>query len=177
MGMNNKPIALLPPPPPDVGRTHRNQVRLQIWLPLALAAIVILVLMVLVVLANGTGTPSIHVWGNVAAMYVILPVLMLSLVLMAVLGGLVYLMTRVLKVTPRYLHLAQAYASYVAAMSKLWADRLANPVLMLRGIGAGWWAFKKEVRRGRAASRQQAADRERAEAELRRQTSASSTTH
>ncbi len=77
----------------------------------------------------------------------IVPVVVASFFLLAILSGFVYLFARLLKILPPYTQLAQSYVSYAAAVVRYWCDRIAAPVIHLRGYLAGIEAAYKALRK------------------------------
>ena len=79
--------------------------------------------------------------ADIAAIWVIIPMMFLMLVIVALTGALVYGMSKLLKVSPHYTGMAQQYVLRFAAEVRLWADRAVKPVLVVRS-----WAgiFRKK---------------------------------
>ena len=65
-----------------------------------------------------------------------MPIMIASLIFFLVLGGLVYLMKRLLNITPTYTGLAQDFVHKLAIRIRLAADALVKPVIFVDGLGA-----------------------------------------
>lgn len=132
------PPSRLPPVAPNP--THRRQVLWQIWVPLGVSLAMMLALMVLTVLGTGNPAGSISVtkWSHLSAVFLILPVLFISLMTMLVLFACVYGLNRLLGAAPKYLRVAQLYAARGAAYARHYANRAVNPVISVKSDGFAW---------------------------------------
>jgi len=63
------------------------------------------------------------------------------LIFLAILAGLVYLMKKLLNVTPTYTSMAQDYVHKAAGYVKRGADAVVKPIFILDGLGASIKAF------------------------------------
>ena len=78
-------------------KQHRKEVFWQIWLPIGIGALALLALGVMAGLSLQGGTDSAARWGNIAVMWLILPVFALGLLSLSLLFGLIF---GVFKLTP-----------------------------------------------------------------------------
>ena len=111
---------------------HRRDVTRQILLPVILAAVIGVGLAALSIYAATGGSPGVSLWADIAAIWIIIPVMLLMLVILALTIALVYGLTRLLKVSPRYTGIAQEYALWFNAQVSLWADKIVKPVLVIK---------------------------------------------
>jgi hypothetical protein len=111
---------------------HRRDFNLNILFPVILAVFIVLGLAVLAIFGATGSSPAVSLWADIAAIWVIIPMMFLMLVIVALTGAIVYGMNRLLKVSPRYTGLAQEYVLWFAAEVRLWADRAVKPVLIIR---------------------------------------------
>jgi len=111
---------------------HRRDVNINILLPVILAALVVVGLAVLAIFGATGNNAAVSLWADVAAIWVIIPMMFLMLVIVVLTGAIVYGMSRLLKVSPHYTGLAQEYALWFAAEVRLWADRAVKPVLLVK---------------------------------------------
>lgn len=111
---------------------HRRDVNRQIILPMVLATVVIVSLAVLAGIAASRGEAGVSIWADIATIWVIVPLMFGMLILLALVGGLAYGLTRLLEVTPRYTGLAQVYVQWFNAQVTIWADKLTGPVLGIK---------------------------------------------
>jgi hypothetical protein len=140
--MENSSVSTPPakPVPPKVTTPesdHRRQMLWQVWLPLGVALLVCLTLCILIVVSASHASPELTRWSNTSAIWMIILIAPPALLVLAVLGGLVYLLARLLRIIPPYAHLAQAYVDLFAARVHHWLDRIVEPVLQVQGFFAG----------------------------------------
>ena len=112
---------------------HRNQVMRQIILPVALSALLLVGIVVLVSYATFSQGGDVGRWAAISTMWVILPMLLGGLVVLAILGGLIYLMWRALKALPYYTGIAQDYVFIARGYIIRGANMLVKPILSLDG--------------------------------------------
>ena len=68
-----------------------------------------------------------------------------GLMLLAVLAGFIFLISRLLRLLPPYAHLAQAYTAYFAALVRYGLDKLVKPVIAVNAFFASWQALNKRI--------------------------------
>ena len=105
---------------------------LQIILPISLAVLLILAVAVLIALAAFRGTGDVSTWAAIATIWIVIPLMVLMLVLLLLAWTVVWLLSRLLKVSPRYTGIAQEYALMVNEQIVLWTDRIIQPILKLK---------------------------------------------
>ena len=110
---------------------HRQDVNRQIILPVAFVAVMIVILSALTVFAFQNGG-DVSKWAAIAIIWMVIPLTLLMLAVMAVTGGAVYLLGRLLKVSPHYTGIAQAYALWLNAQIVLWTDKIILPLIQLQ---------------------------------------------
>lgn len=133
--------AKLPQPVHESYRRHRKQLGWQIILPVVLAALLIVALIVLVYVATFNQGGDVARWAAISTIWIVIPIMIGMLVLIALLFGLVYLMKKLLNITPTYTNLAQDYVHKAAAYVKRGADAAVKPVFFAGGLGASIRAF------------------------------------
>jgi uncharacterized BrkB/YihY/UPF0761 family membrane protein len=121
---------------------HRRDVTRQIILPLVFVIILAGVAAVLAGLgATGNGE-GVSLWADISLIWLIIPMMIFAIVILALTLAVVYGLNRLLKVSPRYTGIAQAYALWLSAEVVIWTDRIIRPVVVTRS-----WLdllFKKE---------------------------------
>jgi len=128
--------ALLPEPVHESYRRHRRQRTSQIILPIVLGALLFLALVVLVNIATFRDNGDVGRWAAISTIWIVVPVCIMGFVFLAVLGGLVYLMGRLLGVTPTYTGKAQDFVHKLAIRIRRAADMVVKPVFSVSGFGA-----------------------------------------
>jgi hypothetical protein len=128
--------AVLPEPVHESYRRHRKQRTSQIILPIVLGAILFLVMVVLVNIATFRDNGDVGRWAAISTIWIALPVCLMGLVFLALLGGLVYLMGRLLGIAPIYTGKAQDFVHKLAIRIRRVADMAVKPVFSVNGFGA-----------------------------------------
>ncbi|MGE5248740.1 MAG: hypothetical protein ACM3QS_00875 [Bacteroidota bacterium] len=126
----------LPHPERDSYLKHRQQRLWQIIVPVILAALVFVAFAVLVTVSAARGTGDVEQWGAAAAVMILLPLLVMSLVFILVLSGFAYLMGRLLGILPVYTGRLQELVYRIAAYIKRFTDLLVKPVFGLSEVSA-----------------------------------------
>jgi hypothetical protein len=125
-----------PEPVHESYRRHRKQQIGQIILPIVLAAILFLGMVVLVNIATFRDNGDVGRWAAISTMWIAIPVCITGCVFLALLGGLVYLMGRLLGVAPRYTGKAQDFVHKLAIRIRRVADMTVKPIFAVNGFGA-----------------------------------------
>jgi len=125
-----------PAPIHESYRRHRKQRTTQIILPAVLAALVFIALVVLVIVATANGTGDVGRWAALSTIWITIPVCTMGFVFLLLLGGLVYLMGRLLGVAPRYTNKAQNFVHKLAIRIRRIADMTVKPIFAVNGFGA-----------------------------------------
>jgi hypothetical protein len=133
--------AKLPQPVHKSYLKHRRQLVWQIVLPVALTAFLILLLIVLINLAAFHRGGDVARWAAVSTIWIVVPIMVAGFLFLALLTGLVYLLKKLLDVTPTYTGLAQDYVHRAAESIKRGADAAVRPIFFLEEIRASVRAF------------------------------------
>ena len=111
---------------------HRRDVTRQILLPVILVAFIGVGLAALSIYGAIGSNPGVSLWADIASIWIIIPMMLLMLVILALTIAMAYGLTRLLKVSPRYTGIAQEYALWFNAQVSLWADKIVKPVLVIK---------------------------------------------
>ena len=128
--------AVLPEPVHESYRRHRKQRTAQIILPIVLMAILFLAVVVLVNIATFRDNGDVGRWAAISTIWIAIPVCIMGLVFLALFGGLVYLMGRLLGIAPRYTGKAQDFVHKLAIRIRRAADLTVKPIFTVNGFGA-----------------------------------------
>jgi uncharacterized membrane protein YbhN (UPF0104 family) len=118
---------------PKTEAAHKKQLLWQVTMPLILGIIVILVLVVLAAIAS---RDTASVLGDIALIWLILPLFVILLVFMAIFGGLAYLVIRLNNALPRLALKAHHLIKGFQANLTKGADAAVKPIIQI----GGWWA-------------------------------------
>ena len=128
--------AVIPKPIHESYKRHRKQLTGQIILPVVFAALVCIASIVLVNIATFRDNGDVARWAAVSTIWIVIPIMVTSLIFLAVLVGLVYLLGKLLHITPTYTGKAQDFVHNLAIRIRLVADKLVKPVIFLDSVGA-----------------------------------------
>src|SRR5215216_4867127 len=117
-------------------KKHRKQIIWQIVLPMVLTAILFIALVVLINIATFRDNADVGRWAAVSTIWISIPIIIVSLLFLAILVGIVYLLIRLLQITPIYTGKAQDFAYKVEGYAGRAADAAAKPFIFLDSIGA-----------------------------------------
>lgn len=126
----------LPHPIHESYQKHRRELAWQIILPVALTSLLIVALIVVINVATFNQGGDVGRWAAISTIWIVIPIMLAGLVLLALLVALVYGMKRLLDITPTYTGLAQDYVHIAAGYVRRAADMAVKPVLFLDGVGA-----------------------------------------
>lgn len=112
---------------------HRRQVLRQIILPVVLGALVLAGMVVWISIATFSQGGDVGRWAAISTMWIIIPMLVGGLVVLAILGGMIYGMMRLLEVLPYYTGIAQDYTSLARGYIIRGADMAVKPILVVNG--------------------------------------------
>jgi len=114
---------------------HKREVFWQILLPMLIG--VLLVLTVAFVIIFGFQSSSdLSRWADVSTIWLILPSLFITLIFLIILSAFVYLITFVLRITPRYTLIVQLYFEIAKHKVTYYSNRITEPIIKTKGIWA-----------------------------------------
>jgi hypothetical protein len=128
--------AVLPEPVHESYKRHRKQRMTQILLPVILVAILFLVAVVLINTATFGYNGDVGRWAAISTIWISIPVCIMGFVFLVLLGGLVYLMGRLLGIAPIYTGKAQDFVHKLAIRIRRLADTVVKPIFAVNGFGA-----------------------------------------
>jgi hypothetical protein len=128
--------AVLPKPVHASYQRHRRQLISQILLPMVVAALLFVGMIVLINVATFRSNGDVARWAAISTLWIVIPIMILSLIFLAVLVGLVYLMKRLLNITLVYTGIAQDFVHKLMIRIRILADQLVKPVIFWDSVGA-----------------------------------------
>ncbi|MBK8822842.1 MAG: hypothetical protein IPN58_09615 [Anaerolineales bacterium] len=126
--------AQLPHPEQYSYLKHRKQRTTQIILPVIISTLLMVGLIVLISFSTFNSGGDVSRWAAISTIWIIIPLLLVGLILLAVLVGLIYLMARALSALPYYTGIAQDYVYIARGYIIRGADMVAKPVIALEGF-------------------------------------------
>ena len=117
-------------------KRHRRQLTSQIILPMVLTAILFVALIVLINVATFRDGGDVARWAAISTIWIVIPIMIASLIFLAVLVGIIYLLARLLGIAPIYTNRAQDFMRKLAIRIQHAPDASVKPVIFLDSIGA-----------------------------------------
>ena len=120
---------------------HRKQLIWQIVLPIVLATLLFIALIVFMNIATFRDGGDVGRWAAISTLWIVIPIMIGMLIFLALLGGLIYLLAKLLNIAPTYTGMAQDYVHKAAGYIKHSADVSVKPIFFLDGLGSSIKAF------------------------------------
>jgi len=112
---------------------HQRQFAWQILVPFLVATVLIVAGAVLVTTGDAAGTRT---WADVSIIWLIAPLLIFAVLLLAVLSLLIYGLARLIRVMPRLTDKAQYYTAAAASVTRKVANGTTKPIIWVQQAGA-----------------------------------------
>ena len=112
---------------------HRKQRMTQIILPVAISMLLMIGMIVVISLSTFNSGGDVGRWAAISTIWIIIPLLLAGLILLAILIGLIYLMASALGALPHYTGLVQDYVQLARAYIIRGADMVADPIIAIDG--------------------------------------------
>lgn len=128
--------AKLPQPVHESYLKHRREFTWKILFPVILSSVLCIGLIVLVNVATFRGGGDVGRWAAISTMWIAIPTMIGMLIVAALLGGIIYLLARLLHIMPPYTALAQDFFYRIKGYARRGADAAAKPVISLNAVAA-----------------------------------------
>jgi hypothetical protein len=128
--------ANIPQPVHESYLKHRRDLRWKILAPVIAASVLCVLCSAMVYVATFGYGGDVTLWAEISEIYLAIPTIIFLIVLFALVGGLVFLLARLLSILPRYTFLAQDYSHKIKIYVRRGADYAARPVIFLDSLGA-----------------------------------------
>ena len=123
---------------------HRREVFWQVVIPIAAGFILVATL---IYLAIQTTPDQASLWADISAIWLIVPVMTITLLSLVLLVAGIYLNVRLIRILPYYSHQVQRWVSLLAARISHVDNRAVEPILRLREFRASITALSRNIRR------------------------------
>jgi hypothetical protein len=137
--------AELPHPEHYSYQLHRKQRTTQIILPMVISMLALIGMVVLVSLATFKSNGDVGRWAAISTIWIVIPILIAGLILLAILIGLIYLMARALSALPHYTGIAQDYVYMAQNYIVRGANMVVKPFIALGGFTENVKAFFERI--------------------------------
>jgi len=131
-------------PNPTTQRKHRQEVLLQITLPLVVGALIILVITIGVVIAGMRGTGDVGRWAGISLIWLVVPAMFFTFIFLVVMGALVYGLARLIGILPGYTRIVQDFFIMISGRVRQVADAAVEPVLRAKSYRASLRALRRK---------------------------------
>lgn len=138
--------AKLPQPIHESYLRHRKQLAWQIVLPIGLMVVLIIALVVLINVATFRDNGDVARWAAISTIWIVVPIMIGMLIFLVLLVGLIYLLSKLLGITPRYTGLAQDYVHKAAGAIKRGLDAIVKQFIEIQGVLASIREFFGRIR-------------------------------
>jgi hypothetical protein len=128
---------------PQSRAAHRQQMWLQVFLPIGIAILAILALAVGVSIGSGD---QVTRWSGIAVIFLVIPAALIGFLALALLILGIFLLARLNMGLPRWAYLAQTLLAMLSLRVRSAADHAASPVIAARGFWASVQAFFSYLR-------------------------------
>jgi sorbitol-specific phosphotransferase system component IIBC len=127
---------LIPERNPLVHAEHRRETFRQILLPLIIAFVLALVVVAIIIILGFGSTLDLSRLAAVSIIGMIIPSMLIALILLVVVLGLLFAISRLLGILPGYSRIVQSYFSQAQTTVSHITDQAVEPVLRLRSAWA-----------------------------------------
>ena len=124
---------------------HRKQRTWQIVMPVILASVLLIALIVLINIATFRDNGDVARWAAISTILIVLPIMIGMFIFLVLLAGIVYLLGRLLGVTPHYTGLAQDYVYRAAGIIKRALDAMVKQIIEAQGVLASIREFFRKL--------------------------------
>ena len=128
--------AVIHPPVHESYKRHRRQLTSQIILPMVLTILLFVGMIVLISVATFRDGGDVGRWAAISTIWIVVPIMIAALIFIVLLTGMVYLLKRLIQITPTYTGQFQDLIYMVAVYIKRAADTIVKPVFLVDGVGA-----------------------------------------
>lgn len=132
---------------PSAKQQHKNQTLWQIWVPLIAAILVMLFLCVMAVLltARDASGDFNTKWAGISVVYLAIPAFFEGFIILLILAGLIFLVSKLLQYTPVYTQKASDILNNINFTLRQYSDKAAMPVISLKSAWSGFTTLLKRI--------------------------------
>ena len=128
--------AVIHPPVHVSYKRYRKQLISQIILPMVLTTLLFVGMIVLISVATFRDGGDVGRWAAISTIWIVVPLMIAALIFIVLLTGMVYLLKRLLQITPTYTGQFQDFIYKIAVYIKRASDATVKPIFLVDGIGA-----------------------------------------
>ena len=124
---------------------HRRQMIWQIWVPIIASIVIVLAIAVLAIVGTVQGSSQVNHWGNISAIYLMIPNLFLNLIGVAILAGIIYGLSKLYQKMPLWMFIVRMRAAQMVVLVRRGADAVVQPVMAVNSYEARVRALWKKI--------------------------------
>lgn len=124
---------------------HRRQMVWQVWFPIIASTIIVLAIAIWAIVGTVQGSSQINQWGNVSAIYLIIPVLITGFVILALTGAVIFGLSKLLKKMPLWMFILRMRAGQLAVVIRRGANAAVKPIMAVNAFNARVRALWKKI--------------------------------
>jgi ABC-type microcin C transport system permease subunit YejE len=129
--------ANIPPKPThETYLKHRRELKWKILAPVVVSLVLCFVCSGMVYVATFGYGGDVTLWAEISEIWLAIPTIIIMVVIFAMIGGLIFLLTKLLEILPRYTFMAQDFSNKMKTYVRQGADYAAKPVIFLDSLGA-----------------------------------------
>jgi hypothetical protein len=128
--------AVIHPPVHESYKRYRKQLISQIILPMVFTTLLFVGMIVLISVATFRDGGDVGRWAAISTIWIVVPLMIAALIFIVLLTGMVYLLKRLLQITPTYTGQFQDFIYKIAVYIKRASDATVKPIFLVDGIGA-----------------------------------------
>ena len=114
---------------------HRKQVWQQILFPIILAILIFIAVIVLTSIATFRNNGEVGRWAAMSEIWLVIPLIIIGLILLALLIGIIYLLMRLTNLIPPYSYQAQVIFHRIESGAKTIEKIAHKPVILFQDLG------------------------------------------
>jgi hypothetical protein len=125
-------------------KQHKRQRFWQIILPIGFFSLILIAGIVLIIIFGFNDDISIRQISDTAAIWLIAPTMLFALIAVLILGGIIYLVAKLIGILPTYTGMAQHYVGLIPIYAKKWSDKVVSPILTIESTNTRirtFWSF------------------------------------
>jgi hypothetical protein len=124
---------------------HRRQMIWQVWVPMIASTVIVLAVAVLAIVGTVQGSSQINHWGNISAIYLIIPILITGLVILALNAGVIFGLGKLYKKMPLWMFILRMRAAQMSVLVLRGSDAVVQPIMSVNSSAARVRALWKKI--------------------------------
>jgi len=126
----------IPKPTHETYLKHRKELKWKILAPVVVSLIICFACSALVYIATFSYGGDVERWAEISTIWLSIPTIIFLVIIFALVAGIVFLLTKLLEILPRYTFQAQGIFIKIKDGVRRGADIVAKPVITIDSIGA-----------------------------------------